>query len=215
VRYSGNYDLYHGQTPSQTLGPFFHQGLLRTRAAFQIPGLCDAERDVIHNVLASDATHGSRIRLRGGVYDGQGNPVTDALLEIWQADSHGRYAHPLDEQSKERDAAFTGFGRCATDEAGGYWFDTVKPGAVPGSRGSTQAPHINVIVMARGLLLHLFTRVYFPGDAELTQDPILALVEPSRRTTLLARRSAGSDGRDEYVFDVHLQGKDETVFFEV
>ncbi len=200
TRYAGNYDLYRGQTPSQTLGPFFHPGL--------VPGGGSA---ALGNVLVSEASEGTRIRVRGGVYDGLGNPVSDALLEVWQADAHGRYQHPLDARSEPADHAFFGFGRCATDEAGQYWFDTIKPGAVRGPRGSVQAPHLGLIVLARGLLVHLFTRIYFTGDAELSHDPVLALVEPTRRSTLLARHG----GPGEYLFDVHLQGKDETVFFEV
>lgn len=200
TRYAGNYDLYRGQTPSQTLGPFFHPGLVRPALAGQ---------QAIGNVLASEASEGRRIRVRGCVYDGLGYPVTDALLEIWQADTHGRYHHPLDRQSEPGAPAF-GFGRCATDAEGQYWFDTIKPGAVPSARGP-QAPHIGLIVLARGLLLHLFTRIYFSGDAELAKDPVLARVEPTRRSTLLARPG----GNDEYRFDVRLQGTDETVFFEV
>jgi protocatechuate 3,4-dioxygenase, alpha subunit len=199
-------DLQRGQTPSQTLGPFFHPGLVRPTPQGQ---------RTIGNVLASAASDGRRIRVRGGVYDGLGQPVSDALLEIWQADAHGRYQHPLDQQNKLRDSAFFGFGRCATDAQGQYWFDTIKPGAVPGPRGSVQAPHIGLIVLARGLLVHLFTRVYFHGDAELAHDPVLACVEASRQSTLIARLSEISAGVAEYVFDVRLQGEHETVFFEV
>jgi protocatechuate 3,4-dioxygenase alpha subunit len=213
VRFASNYNLHLGQTPSQTLGPFFHQGLVRTRAAFQIPGLCSAERDVIHNVLAADETPGARIRVRGGVYDGLDNPVSDALLELWQADADGHYNHPL-EGAALRDASFLGFGRCATDEAGRYSFETIKPGAVHGS-ASVQAPHLNLIVSARGLLVHLFTRVYFHGDAEQAHDPVLARVEGPRRSTLIARLEGVSGGVAEYIFDVRLQGRGETVFFEV
>lgn len=202
---SGNDDP-RGQTPSQTLGPFFHPGLVRPAPPGSKP---------IGNVLASAASDGRRIRVRGGVYDGLGKPVSDALLEIWQADAHGRYQRPLDRQNELRDSEFYGFGRCATDAEGQYWFDTIKPGAVPGPGGSVQAPHIGVIVLARGLLVHLFTRIYFYGDAELEQDPVLACVPASRRDTLIARLSAISAGVAEYVFDVRLQGEHETVFFEV
>jgi len=193
-----------GQTPSQTLGPFFHPGLVRPAPAGQ---------PAIGNVLANEASVGPRIRVRGGVYDGLGEPVSDALLEIWQADAHGRHRHSLAAQDL-RGTTFHGFGRCATDAAGQYWFDTIKPGAVPGPRGGMQAPHIGVIVLARGLLLHLFTRVYFHGD-ELAHDPILACVDASRRDTLIARPSGSAGAVTEYVFDVRLQGERETVFFEV
>jgi protocatechuate 3,4-dioxygenase alpha subunit len=201
-----NDDLPRGQTPSQTIGPFFHPGLVRP---------APDGSPAIGNVLASEASEGRRIRVRGGVYDGLGQPVSDALLEIWQADADGRYHHPLDRQNESGDSALFGFGRCATDADGQYWFDTVKPGAVPGPGGSVQAPHIGVIVLARGLLLHLFTRVYFHGDAEHAHDPVLACVEPSRRSTLIARLSGLAGGVAEYVFDVRLQGEHETVFFEV
>ena len=129
--------------------------------------------------------------------------------------THGRYLHPLDQRSGPHDETFYGFGRAATDEHGRYAFDTIKPGRVPGPAGVLQAPHLNLILLARGLLLHLFTRVYFPEDAELGQDPILSLVDPARRATLLARGPTTADGMTEYAFDVRLQGKDETVFFEV
>ncbi|MET0411410.1 MAG: protocatechuate 3,4-dioxygenase subunit alpha [Polyangiaceae bacterium] len=199
-------DSQRGQTPSQTLGPFFHPGLVRP---------APDGRATIGNVLASEASDGTRIRVRGGVYDGVGKPVSDALLEIWQADAHGRYQHPLDRQNRLRDSAFHGFGRCATDAEGQYWFDTIKPGVVPGPGGSVQAPHIGMIVLARGLLLHLFTRIYFHGDAQHARDPVLACVDAARRDTLIARLSEISAGVAEYVFDVRLQGEHETVFFEV
>jgi protocatechuate 3,4-dioxygenase, alpha subunit len=202
----GEGDPQRGETPSQTLGPFFHPGLVRP---------APDGSPTIGNLLASEASDGRRIRVRGGVYDGLGKPVSDALLEVWQADAHGRYHHPLDQQNELRDPAFFGFGRCATDAEGRYSFDTIKPGAVPGPRGSVQAPHINVVVLARGLLLHLFTRIYFHGDGELAHDAVLARVEPERRATLIARHVATPGALDEYVFDVRLQGKDETVFFEV
>jgi protocatechuate 3,4-dioxygenase alpha subunit len=202
----GDDDVQRGQTPSQTIGPFFHPGLVRPASDGQ---------QAIGNVLASEQSMGTRIRVRGGVYDGLGQPVSDALLEIWQANAHGRYHHPLDQQQKLEDPAFFGFGRAATDAEGQYWFDTIKPGAVPGPGGRVQAPHLGVIVLARGLLLHLFTRIYFYGDAELAHDPVLGCVEASRRDTLLARLSGVSGGVAEYVFDVRLQGERETVFFEI
>jgi protocatechuate 3,4-dioxygenase alpha subunit len=207
----GNYDLLHGQTPSQTLGPFFAQGLARTRTAFQLPHLCSDERDVIGNVLATDATPGERLRLEGVVYDGLGVPVTDALIEIWQADAEGRYAHELDPRG--RDAAFQGFGRAPTDGSGRFSFETIKPGRVPAFGGGVQAPHINLLLGARGMTQIAFTRVYFPEDAELATDAVLVRVPSGRRSTLIARR-ADAAGRRMYRFDLRLQGDRETVFFD-
>ena len=178
-----------GSTPSQTVGPFFHLGLLRE----------DWSRLV-------DLDHPSAFRIHGTVYDGAGDPVPDAMLELWQADATGRYAHPED--------VFTGFGRCGADGAGRFEFVTVKPGSVPGPGGgeSWQAPHINVSVFARGLLKRLITRVYFPDEDEANAaDPVLASIEdPDFRATLIAHAEDGG-----YIFDVHLQGDRQTVFFDV
>ena len=187
-----------GQTPSQTVGPFFHFVL-------------DHKGD---EVLASDATQGERIAIEGRVLDGDGVPLADALIEIWQANAAGRYDHPDDRQQKPLDPAFHGFGRCATDESGRFHFDTIRPGPVPGPGNTLQAPHINVTVFARGMLKHLVTRLYFEGEPLNADDPILGLVsDPERRATLLARRTNGKDG--PYVFDIRLQGPNETVFFDV
>lgn len=212
----GRYDLYRGQTPSQTLGPFFHQGLVRTKDWFQVPRVCEDTVDVISHVLADERAPGQRLSLAGKVYDGRGEPVPDALVELWQADARGFYPHPLHSLAQpigpvSNGPAFRGFGRAATDAAGGFSFITIKPGHVPGPRGSVQAPHLNLILGARGLTRHAFTRVYFDGDAELAHDPVLSLVPAERRATLLARRVSGSD----YRFDIHLQGENETVFFEL
>lgn len=198
-----------GQTPSQTIGPFFHPGLLGVRGA----GRSDPADPGPH-VLATSACEGQRMRLSGVVYDGLGEPVSDALLEIWQADAHGRYPHPADAAPGHRDASFRGFGRAATDAAGRFSFETIKPGAVS-APGAPSSPHIDLIVMARGLLLHLFTRVYFEDDPSLERDPVLALVAPSRRHTLIARRRGAGDAPLEYELEVWLQGPRETVFFEV
>jgi protocatechuate 3,4-dioxygenase alpha subunit len=214
-RVRGNYDLYHGQTPAQTLGPFFHQGLLRTRDWFQVPGVCQDSVDVIGNVLVREEVEGERVRIEGTVYDGQQDPVVDALIEIWQANAQGRYNHPLDTSERPLDAAFSGFGRAVTDEMGGYCFGSIKPGSVPGPSGSVQAPHLNVIVGARGMARHAFTRIYFEGEAELAGDRVLSLVPPSRRQTLIAKHSGARAGVSSYRFDIHLQGENETVFFEI
>ena len=171
-------------TPSQTVGPYFHLGL----------DWPDAWR------LVPEHVPGPRLALTGQVLDGAGDPVTDALLELWQADAAGRYhAHATGD--------FRGFGRCAVDAHGRYRFETLKPG----SAGRGEAPHLKLIVFARGLVLHLHTRVYFPDEvAANAQDPVLAVVPAARRPTLLARQESNA-----LVFDIHLQGPVETVFFDV
>lgn len=237
----GNYDLYLGQTPAQTLGPFFRQGLVRTRSVFATEALCGDERDVFHQYLANDSTPGERLRIEGVVYDGLQQPIPDAMVEIWQADAAGRYAHPLAAQSLPAAgggatpaavqglAPFLGFGRAPTDDAGRYFFETIKPGVVPGPGGSVQAPHINLVLGARGMSRFAFTRIYFAADPELADDPVLGRVPVERRRTLLARRRAQSSPSADpsamehasargivpvHVFDLHLQGDRETVFFD-
>lgn len=174
-------------TPSQTVGPFF---------GFALP-YEGGDR------LAPPDTDGS-VRIEGQVLDGDGAPVPDALVEIWQADGCGVYA-------QANDAAFIGFGRCRTDPEGVFHFVTVKPGPTPAPDGRLQAPHLNVTVLARGLLRHLVTRMYFPDDTTANaEDPLLKLVDPARRSTLIARGEAGV-----LRFDIHLQGEQETVFFAI
>ncbi|HEX6609362.1 MAG TPA: protocatechuate 3,4-dioxygenase subunit alpha [Hyphomicrobiaceae bacterium] len=188
------------QTPSQTVGPFFSFGLAPEQYGYNF-------RSIAGSAVADDGTAGTRIRIVGRVFDGEGQPLNDALIEIWQADAEGRYAHPADPRSSN--AAFKGFGRTGTgtDPESRFVFDTVMPGSVAG-----QAPHINVIVLARGMLNHLYTRLYFEDQAEANaRDPILQSVPAERRTTLLARR----DGATTYRFDIRLQGDAETVFFDV
>jgi protocatechuate 3,4-dioxygenase alpha subunit len=186
-----------GQTPSQTVGPFFHDALCS-------PGT---------ETLVTAETRGERIEIAGRVLDGDGQPVPDALIEIWQANAAGRYDHPEDVRDKPLDPAFRGFGRCASDLDGGFRFVTVRPGRVPGRGNTLQAPHINVGLFARGLLRRLVTRIYFEDAAENAEDPVLALVaDPSRRATLVARRAAGNGA--VYRFDLVLQGEGETVFFD-
>ena len=161
-------------------------------------------------MLIDDETPGECIRITGRVLDGEGNPVPDALLEIWQADAEGRYAHPADPRSSN--LRFSGFGRCGTgtDPESRFVFDTIKPGA-----GDCQAPHINAIVFMRGLLSHVFTRIYFDDEAAANvRDPILASVDEARRGTLLAARQTMPAGT-VYRFDLRMQGPDETVFFDV
>jgi protocatechuate 3,4-dioxygenase alpha subunit len=153
------------------------------------------------------------LEIVGRVLDGDGAPVPDALLEIWQANAAGRYVHPEDSQPKPIDPAFRGFGRCASDAEGRFRFATIRPGRVPGRGNALQAPHINLGLFARGLLRRLVTRLYFEDAPENAEDPVLALVQdPARRATLLAKRVAG-DGA-VYRFDIVLQGNGETVFFE-
>ena len=187
-------------TGSQTVGPFFAPALLRE----------DARR----NVLTSSETTGERIRIEGRVLDGDGAPVPDAMVEIWQANAHGRYNHPADKGKAPLDPSFLGFGRSGTAEDGSYWFETVKPGAVAFDRERLQAPHICVTVFARGLLNHLVTRLYFEDELANAGDPVLHRVPGDRRATLLARREP-DDSATIYRFDIVLQGGGETVFFNL
>ncbi len=184
--------------PSQTVGPFYHLGLTTTAAV---------------GCLVGPDTKGERVKLICTVLDGDGMLVNDAMIEIWQANATGKYSHPEDTQEKPLDPAFRGFGRLATDESGMCVFETVKPGRVPGSGGTLQAPHLNLSVFARGVLKRLATRVYFAGDAANPEDPVLALVPEERRDTLMAHLDPQHPGA--WRFDIHLCGEQETVFFDV
>ena len=187
------------QTPSQTVGPFYAIGL--TRATM--------------NILVSDATQGQRIRIEGQVFDGDGQTVPDAMVEIWQANAYGRYNHPDDKQEKPLDPSFMGWGRSGTDKTGLFSFETVKPGSVPGPDESAQAPHINVTVFARGMLVHAYTRIYFTDEMENKTDPVLnSIKNKERRQTLMAARQE-KNGKTVYRFDIRLQGENETVFFDM
>lgn len=200
-----------GLTSSQTVGPFFSGGLLRE----------DARR----NVLVGPRTEGTRIRIEGQVLDGDGAPVPDAMVEIWQANAHGRYHHPLDTRPPARrgrihraalpalNQDFHGFGRSGTEE-GGFWFETIKPGPVPFDGSTMQAPHLLVSVFARGILNHVVTRLYFDDEERNARDPLLQRVPTERRATLIAVSSPGA-GTPVYRKDIVLQGSGETVFFNV
>jgi protocatechuate 3,4-dioxygenase, alpha subunit len=179
---------------SQTIGPFLRIGL---------------EWMVIED-LAPQSVAGERVRIEGRVIDADGKPVNDAAVEIWQANSHGKYASPEDTQDKPLEREFRGYGRSLTDEAGTLRFRTIKPGRVPASDGKLQAPHLVVTIFMRGLLKQLLTRVYFPDDPANADDPVLRLVPAERRATLIARKRG--DGVLEW--NVVLQGKNETVFFD-
>lgn len=186
------------QTPSQTVGPFFHYGLF-TRENL--------------NILVNDDTRGKRILIKGQVVDGAGTPVPDAMLEIWQADSNGYYRHSADPNAALADPNFGYFGRADTVNNGIYTFKTVKPGVVPFDTDHKQAPHINVRVFSRGMLIHAYTRLYFADEAEANQnDPILNLVPETRRHTLIAPPQETGD-LTTYCFNIVLQGENETVFF--
>ena len=184
-------------TPSQTVGPFFAHALLGEDRSELVP-----------------PDHPSAVRIHGTVYDGAGEVVPDAMIEVWQANGSGRYAHPEDyREDLPLDEDFDGFGRFGSDPDGTFSFVTVKPGPVPGLDGdSVQAPHIAVSVFARGLLKRLVTRIYFPDEAEANAvDPVLLSVEdPELRETLVAR-----DEGDTLRFDIRLQGDGQTAFFDV
>jgi protocatechuate 3,4-dioxygenase alpha subunit len=192
-------------TPSQTVGPFFKYGLT--------PGGHYDWNDAFTNNLVTPDVSGDRIRIEGRVFDGDGVPVPDCMLEIWQADSQGRFADPKDKRALPN-ARFRGFGRCGTDANGTFAFDTIMPGQVADPDGKPQAPHILLAVFARGMLRHLYTRIYFGGEAANDGDPVLALVPADRRATLIATREPGN-GNAVYRLDLRLRGDNETVFFDV
>jgi protocatechuate 3,4-dioxygenase alpha subunit len=183
-------------TASQTVGPFFHIGLTALNTTDP----------------AGEDVEGERVTIQGQVLDGSGVPVGDAVIEIWQANAHGRYAHPEDPQEQPHTPGFRGFGRVATDDEGAFRFTTIKPGPVPGPHGAIQAPHLVVIIFMRGLLKHLLTRIYFPDEALNAEDPVLALVPAERRATLIARQDPAGEGI--LVWNIMLQGDEETVFFD-
>jgi protocatechuate 3,4-dioxygenase alpha subunit len=182
-------------TSSQTIGPYLHIGLTW----------------LITDDLAPAGVSGEKVAIEGRIVDGDGNAVNDAVVEIWQANAHGRYAHPDDTQDKPLEPQFKGFGRLTTDNDGVFRFTTIKPGRVPAPGGGLQAPHLNVTIFTRGLLKHLITRMYFPHEPANDEDPVLQRVPLERRQTLIAMPS---EGKGALNWNVILQGQDETVFFD-
>jgi protocatechuate 3,4-dioxygenase alpha subunit len=182
-------------TPSQTAGPYLHLGLTDSRSISRIAG---------------DAAKGERVWLNFRVLDGEGAPIPDAMIELWQADSEGNYAR---QDSGANGEVFSGFGRLATKEDGCCRFETIRPGCVPGPSEAVQSPHINVSILGRGILKRLSTRVYFAGEPTNAADPVLALVPENRRATLMAQPDPARTSH--WIFDVRLRGEGETVFFDV
>ena len=210
------------ETPSQTAGPFLHIGLTPHAAGF--PGFAVD----LGTVIAEPDTQGTRIRVEGRVLDGAGAPLTDILIEVWQADAQGRYNHPEGGAHSDGNPAsrpnappaFKGWGRVIPDpNTGIFSFETIKPGPVPDpAHGPAQAPHLNLWLVARGINLGLSTRMYFADEAAANAtDPVLALIAtPPRRQTLIAsHESVLGSGTPIYCFDIHLQGASETVFFDI
>lgn len=192
---------YLKETPSQTAGPYLHIGMLPAQA-----GLRTRSQEKM-NVMVSGDVEGERIRVEGIVYDGSGAMVRDAQVEIWQANAKGVYNAP----------GFLGFGRAGADFKTGEWFiETIKPGRTPGRKGKLQAPHLTIYVYARGINIHLHTRMYFEDEAEANAaDPVLNAIELKHTVaTLIAKRSKRG-GETVYRFDIHLQGEKETVFFDI
>jgi protocatechuate 3,4-dioxygenase alpha subunit len=195
-----------GITPSQTVGPYFSYCL--TPARYPL-------REVFSTDLVTPGLEGERIRIEGRVIDGDGVGVSDAMIEIWQADAKGSYVH-ASRTGAPSNVAFKGFGRSDTGPAGEFGFSTIKPGRADGPNGSRQAPHIGVTVFSRGMLTHLFTRIYFDDEGSNAEDPVLSAVPADRRETLIAKGEQ-SGATKVYRFDIRMQegadGQPETVFF--
>lgn len=194
-------------TPSQTIGPFFSYGLT---------GRDYGVSEIVTNDLTAgiNGTDEHKIRIVGRLLDGAGDPIDDGLIELWQANPAGRYAHPEDNQDKPLTEGFNGFGRCHTAKDGSFSFTTLKPGRVPGLGNTLQAPHICVGIFARGVLKRIMTRLYFEDEATANaEDPVLETIEEGRRPTLIAEREDGDI--PVYHFDINIQGDQETVFFDV
>lgn len=199
---------YLKETASQTAGPYVHIGLAPGAAGFHT---FDVE---LGQILAPAGVPGTRIHVEGVVYDGFGAPVKDILIEVWQADASGIYPHPEDPRAAQCAPNFRGWGRVISDfDTGVFAFDTIKPGAVPGRGGSTQAPHLSLWLVSRGINIGLNTRMYFPEDSALhAADPVLNSIEQRpRAATLIATQTAPNS----YHFDIRLQGENETVFIDI
>ena len=190
----------YGITASQTVGPFLKIGLVREGQEYVVPK------------NASGA-----LKVQGRVYDGEGKPVPDAMIEIWQANVHGKYNHPEDLSDAELVKGFNGFGRSCTDEEGCFFFVTVKPGRVAGLGNTLQAPHIAINVFARGMLKQQVTRLYFSDEIRAnSEDPVLNSIDDAEvRDTLVASKVNDENGIPCYKFNIHLQGEKETAFFDV
>lgn len=202
---------YEKETPSQTAGPYVHIGLAPGAAGFKI-----FEQELGQEIAGPNAK-GERIRVEGTVYDGTGAPVRDVMIEVWQANAEGVYAHPEDKRAGEVEPGFRGFGRVISDfDTGLFSFETVKPGRVEERTLRMTAPHLSLWLVARGINIGLSTRMYFADETEANaEDPVLNLIEQkARRKTLIAEREM-RDGKPVYRFDIRLQGDDETVFFDV
>ncbi|MBX2832672.1 MAG: protocatechuate 3,4-dioxygenase subunit alpha [Rhodospirillales bacterium] len=203
---------YLKETASQTAGPYVHIGLIPKQAGF------DIFENNFTNIMASENTRGEKIIIEGRVIDGTGTPLRDALLEIWQANSDGRYNHELDRQKTgDIDKEFRGWGRTGTDfDTSVYRFETIKPGAVSGRNNRDMAPHVNFWIVARGINIGLNTRMYFADEIDANaNDPVLNLIEQEeRRKTLIASRD-DTGLVPIYRFDIVLQGESETVFFDI
>jgi protocatechuate 3,4-dioxygenase alpha subunit len=196
------------ETPSQTAGPYVHIGLAPGAAGFET-----YEQELGWDITGPNAK-GERIRVEGLVIDGTGSPIKDVMLEIWQANADGNYAHPEGGPVEE---GFRGWGRVLTDfETGDWAFETVKPGATKGREGALMAPHISLWIVARGINVGLITRLYFDDESEANaKDGVMSLVEwENRRGTLVATRSLRDD-QIVYHFDIRVQGDGETVFFDI
>jgi protocatechuate 3,4-dioxygenase alpha subunit len=200
---------YLKETPSQTAGPYVHIGLAPGAAGF------DIYKQELGWDIAGPNAKGERIRVEGRVIDGMGSPIKDVLLEAWQANADGIYAHPEHPGSVED--GFRGWGRVITDFATGEWgFDTIKPGPVTDQNGSVAAPHISLWIVARGINVGLQTRLYFSDEADANAaDPVLNLIEWERRRQTLVAERTEKDGKTVYRFDIKLQGQEETVFFDI
>ncbi|UYO01233.1 MAG: protocatechuate 3,4-dioxygenase subunit alpha [Devosia sp.] len=197
------------ESPSQTAGPYVHIGM--TPNFCGITGVIDADLGL--TMLTPD-TVGERIVISGRVIDGSGAPVSDAVLELWQADAEGSFSAPMGPNSNSA-PAFSGWGRQPTQPDGSFTFETIKPGRVDGPDGKPMAPHVSLWIVARGINIGLQTRLYFSDEAEANAGDFVLnkIMDPRRRETLIARKEEGAVPR--YVLDIHLQGDKETVFFDI